>query len=40
MEYLLGNNLFKYLSLKKFYNFTEKDMSEAIHFLLRFIIFS
>ena len=32
MEYISGDNLFKYISLKKHYNFTEKDISEIIHF--------
>ena len=39
MEYLPGDNLFKYISLKKHYNFTEKDMSETIFILLKALLF-
>ena len=39
MEYLPGDNVFKYISLKKHYNFTEKDMSEIIHLLLKALLF-
>ena len=39
MEYLSGDNLYKYITLKKHYNFTEKDMSEIIHLLLKALLF-